>query len=128
VDIIETSMENLSKASRDFPNSRYTYFLILLICSLKSFEFLPKAIEIVSKIDSIVRTNEEKAKEKSKVNSGVEYKDDVLGRICQVHHFKCFLTVQQEWPRSSIITFVSIFRDIPMTQDQLKKVIEKISK
>jgi hypothetical protein len=74
----------------------------------RSLEFLPKTLEIISKLDSIPD---------KKDCTGLMYKDEVLRRICDL-----------EWPTNVAAKMIEVLRDIPMTQDQLRTVINTIAR
>lgn len=77
----------------------------------KMWEFLPKCLEIISKIETLPETKEEEG-----VNiSGDFFKDQTLERICEL-----------QWAPSSIATMIGVLRDISFNSDQLKRITLKI--
>lgn len=75
-------------------------------CQGTSTELLPKLLEIIERIQQIP----------DKGCSGIEYKADVVKRLCQ-----------SKWNKQCIGLFISVLRDISMDQETLEKAVTKIT-
>jgi hypothetical protein len=103
VDFVEAILQNMEDTSN----------------TAKSCEFLPKCLEILSRAQSLPFQSNQKSGTKTTFSStdfqGTAYKDDALDRL-----------VSRSWPQSAIINLTGLLRDIVLTQDQLKKIAEKV--
>ncbi|KAG9306620.1 hypothetical protein G9A89_004817 [Geosiphon pyriformis] len=77
----------------------------------KLFAFLPALLSIFASADSITIRDQTS----SQVFGGPEYKDFLLNRLCN-----------SKWDNSNVLSLANVFQDIPMTDDQVSIVVDKI--
>ncbi|KAL1915527.1 uncharacterized protein VTP21DRAFT_6651 [Calcarisporiella thermophila] len=81
----------------------------------KLFDFLPKLVVLILGRKLIVI--DDTAKGNTEQLTGEAYANFIISRICTA-----------KWPPTLVVTLANIFREIPLTDDQTRMVVEKVIK